>query len=318
LPKFTDPNVLVGLDSPDDAAVYRVREDLAIVQTVDYFTPVVDDPYTFGQIAAANSLSDIYTMGTQPLFALNVIGYPAKQLPMDYLVEILRGGADKAAEAGIAIIGGHTIEDKEPKYGLVVTGVIHPEHILTKSTAKPGDVLILTKPLGLGVITTGIKRGEVCAEDIQQAILTMATLNKAAAEVMLEVGVSACTDITGFGLLGHLREMAAGSGVSATIYSKSVPVLDAAWPLVEKGIIPGGSKKNLQFLQSYLENPENVSPETLLLLADAQTSGGLLMAVSEEKADQMVRALKGRKDVLASAVIGHVTAGPVGTIKIVP
>lgn len=250
LPKVDDPNILVGTNTADDAAVYRINDELAIVQTVDYFTPVVDDPFTFGMITAANSLSDIYAMGAKPLFALNIVGFPSKQLPLEVLAEILKGGATKAAEAGISIIGGHTIEDSEPKYGLVVTAVIEPQKVVTNAKAKPGDVLVLTKPLGIGIITTAIKRGVVAKETIDKVVEVMSTLNKAGAEVMVEVGVNACTDITGFGFLGHLHEMATGSGVGAKISLGKVPVLSEAWELVAQGVAPGGTYKNLEYLQN--------------------------------------------------------------------
>ncbi len=217
LPSCTDPNVLIGTKTADDAAVYRVSDTLAIVQTVDYFTPVVDDPYTFGQITAANSLSDIYAMGAAPLFALNIAGFPADTLPLDVLAKILQGGADKAAEAGISIIGGHTIKDAEPKYGMAVTGVIHPDKVISNAGARPGDRLILTKPLGIGIITTAMKQGKVSAATVAAVTEIMATLNKGAAEAMVTVDTHACTDVTGFGFLGHLSEMVRGSGVGAVI-----------------------------------------------------------------------------------------------------
>lgn len=309
----------MGLDTSDDAAVYRLTPELAIVQSVDYITPVVDDPYACGVVAAANSLSDIYAMGARPLFALNVVGFPTATLPLSVLGAILKGGADKVAEAGASIIGGHSIDDPEPKYGLVVTGVVHPEKILTNAGARVGDDLILTKPLGMGIITTGIKRQKVAAEIVDQAVTTMSTLNRYAAEMMEAVGgVHACTDVTGFGLLGHLREVAAGSGVGATISLGAVPVLPDAWRLIREGICPGGTRRNLQSLEGTVEWAPGMSEDARLVLSDAQTSGGLLMAVGKAKSAEMLRRLSETKGVLVAARIGEVTAGPAGTIRVVP
>lgn len=317
LPKIDDPNILVGTNTADDAAVYRISDDLAIVQTVDYFTPVVDDPYTFGLITAANSLSDIYAMGAKPLFALNIVGFPSKQLPLEVLAEILKGGATKAAEAGISIIGGHTIDDNEPKYGLVVTAVIEPEKVVTNAGAKPGDVLVLTKPLGIGIITTAIKRGIVSQETVDKAVEVMSTLNKAAAEAMVEVGVNACTDITGFGFLGHLHEMAKGSGVGAKIRLSQVPVLPEAWKLIAQGIAPGGTHRNLEYLLNDIVWDVSINKEAQLVLADAQTSGGLLIAVPPEKADRLLTALE-QAQVPAVAVVGEIVKDPACRIQVIP
>jgi selenide, water dikinase len=291
LPSITDPNVLIGTKTADDAAVYRLNDNLAIVQTVDYFTPVVDDPYTYGQITAANSLSDIYAMGAEPLFALNIVGFPVDSQPLDVLAKILQGGADKAAEAGISIIGGHSIKDAEPKYGLVVTAVIHPDKVISNAGARPGDRLILTKPLGIGIITTALKQGKTSAATTAEVINVMSTLNKSAARAMVTVGAHACTDVTGFGLLGHLSEMVAGSGVGARIHVERIPVIDEAWSLVRQGVVPGGSRKNLEFLRERLDVADGVGEDTLLLLADAQTSGGLLIALPAEKVDQLLEEL---------------------------
>ena len=297
----------MGTNTADDAAVYKVNESLAIVQTVDYFTPVVDDPYTFGAITAANSLSDIYAMGAQPLFALNVVGFPSKKLSLEVLAEILKGGAAKAVEAGINIIGGHTIEDQEPKYGLVVTAVIHPDEVVTNAGAKVGDYLVLTKPLGLGIITTAMKKGLVGQQTINEAISVMSTLNKKAAEVMVRVGAHACTDITGFGFLGHLHEMVKGSGAGANISLSKLPVIEEAWHLVQNqtGVVPGGTKKNLSFLRENLVVGSGITEEELLVLADAQTSGGLLMAVEESKLPLLLAGLK-EAGVQTSSVVGKV------------
>jgi selenide,water dikinase len=317
LPFSTDPNVLIGTKTSDDAAVYRINDTLAIVQTVDYFTPVVDDPYLFGQITAANSLSDIYAMGATPLFALNIAGFPADTLPLELLARILQGGAAKAAEAGISIIGGHTIRDAEPKYGMAVTAVIHPDKVISNAGARPGDRLILTKPLGIGIITTAMKKGLVSEETIAEAMEQMATLNKAAAEAMVEIGAHACTDVTGFGLLGHLSEMVRGSGVGALIRLHQVPVLAEAWSLVRQGIAPGGSHRNLDFLRERLDVADGIGEDALLLLADAQTSGGLLIALPQDAAPLLQNALAGR-GVPVFAEIGEIIAEPVGVIRIVP
>ena len=308
----------MGPETSDDAAVYRLTPELAIVQTVDYITPVVDDPYACGAVAAANSLSDIYAMGARPLFALNVVGFPIGTLPLSVLEAILKGGADKAAEAGAPIVGGHSIDDPEPKYGLVVTGIVHPEKVLTNAGARVGDDLILTKPLGMGIITTGIKRQMVAAETVDQAVATMSTLNRYAAEVMEAVGgVHACTDVTGFGLLGHLREVAAASGVGATISLEAVPVLPEAWRLVRAGVCPGGTHRNLKSLEGSVEWAPGMGEDVRLVLSDAQTSGGLLIAVGKAKSKEMLRRLSETKGVLAAARIGEVTAGPAGKIRVV-
>ncbi len=317
LPKIEDPNVLVGTNTADDAAVYRVRDDLAIVQTVDFFTPVVDDPYTFGLITAANSLSDIYAMGAMPLFALNIVGFPSKKLPMEVLAEILKGGAAKAAEAGVSIIGGHTIDDDEPKYGLVVTAIIDPQKVITNAGAKVGDILVLTKPLGSGIITTAIKRGLVSPANIDEVVKVMSTLNKAAAAAMVETGVNACTDITGFGFLGHLHEMVKGSGVGAQIMLNQVPVLPAAWDLIAQGVAPGGTHRNLEYLQGDLVWDDSITNESRLVLADAQTSGGLLISVTREKARQLIAALA-KAGVPVAAVVGEVINDPEFRIRITP
>ena len=273
LPLPVDPNALVGSNTADDAAVYRVSDELAIVQTVDFFTPIVDTPYEFGAISAANSLSDVYAMGARPIFALNVVGFPDQRLPLSVLKEILLGAQDKADEAGISILGGHTVEDTEPKFGLTVTGVVHPDRVIRNSTARPGDVLILTKPIGLGIITTALKSGLATEEDARQAVAVMASLNKNAAEAMVEMGVSACTDITGFGLLGHLHEMTSGSNVDATIWAEKVPVLPSAKNFASAGQIPGGSQNNLAHIADHVSFDEGISQISRLILADAQTSG---------------------------------------------
>jgi len=298
LDRVEDPDLLVGSSTCDDAAVYRLNDDTAIVQTVDYFTPVVDDPYTFGLIAAANALSDIYAMGAKPLLALNIIGFPTGVLPLEMMVAILRGGADKVREAGALLAGGHTIEDKEPKYGLTVTGLVHPDCIVTNAGARPGDVLILTKPLGIGIITTAIKGDMVDNSTSRDAIEQMATLNDRAARVMVESGANACTDVTGFGLLGHLYEMVAASGVGARIWLREIPVLEQARSLASMGIIPAGAYCNMHYLNERLKWENGIEDADKLILADPQTSGGLLMAVPRDRAEGAVKRL------LAAGVAG--------------
>ncbi len=305
LPPVTDPRVLVGLNTGDDCAVYQISDDVAIIETVDYFTPIVDDPYTYGRIAVANSLSDVYAMGARPLFALNVVGFPAHgELPLEILSEIMRGGGDKAREAGVEIIGGHTVDDKEPKYGLAVTGTVNPGGIVRNSTARAGDILFLTKPLGIGIITTGIKRGTSSQAAIDRAVEVMSKLNKGAAEAMVAVGVSACTDITGYGLLGHLGKMTRSSGVGARIHSRAVPVIQAARDMIDADLnaVPGGSRNNLAYALRFVNFDPGLSEAERLLLADAQTSGGLLISCPEEKADRLEEALRASGAITAARI----------------
>jgi selenide,water dikinase len=294
LTPIQDPKVLVGTSTRDDAAVYLLSDETALVQSVDVFTPVVDDPYLFGQVAAANALSDIYAMGARPILALSVIGFPVGKLPLSDMRHILQGGIDKAREAGIEVVGGHSLEDKEPKYGLCVTGVVHPDRILRNSTARAGDVLILTKPLGSGILTHAIKKGQASEEEVREVVEVMARLNRDASEVMVEGDASACTDVTGYGLLGHLVEMIQASGVSARIRATSVPVLGSVGSRVRDGVYPGGTRKNLEFYGRWVEWAQDVDEVDRLILADAQTSGGLLIAVTEEGAEDLNRGLKER------------------------
>jgi selenide,water dikinase len=305
------------MDPCDDAAVYRLTPDLALVQTVDYITPLVDDPYTFGQIAAANSLSDVYAMGGKPFLALNVVAFPTAALPMDVLTEILRGGVDKAQEADVRIVGGHSIDDREPKYGLAVAGLVHPDRILRNSTARAGDHLILTKALGMGIVSTAIKR-ELASEDlIARAVAVMVTLNKDAALAAIEIGAHACTDVTGFGLLGHLRGMTSASRVGAQVRVHRVPVLREVVELAAQDVVPGGTKRNLAFAQEVADFDAAVDPVQRLILADAQTSGGLLVAVAPERTEDLQRALHAN-GVPVCADIGVITDDSSGRIRVIP
>lgn len=300
-----DPNLLVGLDTSDDAGVYRVSDDLALIQTVDYFTPIVDDPYLFGQIAAANALSDVYAMGGQPKTVMNIVGFPIKKLGPDILADILKGAAEKVKEAGAIIVGGHSIDDQEPKFGMAVTGYVHPEKFYRNVGAKPGDALVLTKPIGVGILTTGIKRGVVTPLQEQNVIETMATLNKTAAEILEGFTVSAVTDVTGFGLLGHACEMAKGSNVSLTIFQQSIPLLDGTEELANKGIIPGGSKANYEWLKDDVTFDPSISETMQYILCDAITSGGLLISMPKDEAQAYVKKLNELSQVEAQ-VIGEV------------
>jgi selenide,water dikinase len=281
VPVPADPNVLVGATLADDAAVYQIAPDLALVATVDYITPVVDDPYTWGGIAAANALSDVYAMGARPIFALNVVNFPRDTLPLETLERVIQGGAAKVAEAGIPILGGHSVDDPEPKYGLVALGSVDPARVLCNVGAKPGDVLLLTKPLGMGMITTAIKRGLASPETIGRAVEVMSTLNRAASEAMVSTnGVHAATDVTGFGLLGHAGEMLGRGDVGLQIEADAVPVLAEAWDFVRQDVVPGGTRRNLAAVESMLDWSERLTDHHRLVLADAQTSGGLLIAAA--------------------------------------
>lgn len=281
------PELLVGHETSDDAGVYRLTDTIALIQTVDYFTPIVDDPYMFGQIAAANALSDVYAMGGEPKTVLNIVGYPVKKLGPDMLAEMLRGAGDKVKEAGAVTVGGHSIDDQEPKFGLSVTGVAHPDKIWKNVGAKPGDVLVITKPIGVGILTTGIKREAVTPEQEQAVTETMALLNKSAAEALMEFNPNAVTDVTGFGLLGHGSEIARGSNVSFEISLEKVPVLEGTYELAKNGIVPGGSKANHKWLENEIEY-DNLTLEEQLVLCDAITSGGLLVSLSPEEASAYV------------------------------
>jgi selenide,water dikinase len=315
LPKPADPNVLVGSATVDDAAVYRLDAERALVLTTDFFTPIVDDAYQFGAIAAANALSDVYAMGGKPLTALSIVGFPDELLESSVLSEILRGGAEKSAEAGIDIVGGHTIRADEPIYGLSVTGIVHPERVVTNAGARPGDLLVLTKPIGVGIVTTAAKNDADTERAIGEAVRLMSTLNHGACEAMIEVGVSAATDVTGFGLLGHLRNLLCASGTSASLWLDDVPILPAAGTYARRGLSPGGTRANHRFVAASVEYAPDVPLEDQLLLADAQTSGGLLIAVPEDRATALVAALS-RRNTLARAVVGRVERGAPGAIRV--
>jgi selenium donor protein len=302
---FIKDKTTIGFETSDDAAVYKLSDGNLLVQSVDFFTPIVDDPFTFGQIAASNAVSDIYAMGGKPIFALNVVGFPSDDLPNSVLTDILKGGASIANKAGFPILGGHTIKDKEPKYGMVVTGIVKPENLTKNDTAQPGDVLVLTKPLGSGILTTGIKNNLVDDETINTVSNVMKALNKSASDAMTEVGVNACTDVTGFGLLGHLLEMCKASRVTANLNLNNIPFLDGVSELAQKNVIPGGSKNNLKFVSKDVSFSKNISSFQQLMLADAQTSGGLLISVSKNKVNDLIHELKNR-DTLESAIIGEI------------
>ena len=304
LPEVSHPNLLVGIGTSDDAAVYKLDDETALVQTVDFFPPIVDDPFTFGEVAVANALSDVYAMGGRPLLALNIVGFPTT-LSKDTLARILQGGASKAQEAGVLIVGGHTVDDDEPKYGLAVTGLVRPGAQVTNAGAKAGDALVLTKPIGTGIITTAGKQQAVDHPVLDRAIEVMATLNGAAAEAMLKVGVNACSDVSGFGLAGHLREMAEGSGVGARVELEQVPVLDGVWELLDQGIAPGGTRRNLDSMEDAVAWEPSIVENEKLLLCDAQTSGGLLISVAQHKRDDLLSELRSR-GVETRAVIGSV------------
>jgi len=309
-----DPNLLTGFTGNSDAAVYRLTDELAVVQTVDYITPIVDDPEAFGAIAAANALSDIYAMGARPVLALNLVGFPIKTLPAGILEAILRGGEAKLAEAGVTLGGGHSIEDLEPKYGLAVTGVVHPGRVVTNAGAQTGDVLVLTKPLGTGIITTGIDRGLVDDATMERVTALMAQLNRAASEAMLAVGVHACTDVTGFGLLGHLHGMAVASGVGARVDAGRVPVLPEAWDLVRKGAIPDGSHNNARYLSRFVDWEPRIATDARAILCDAQTSGGLLMAVAPDRIAPLIARLA--QVGIEGSAIGEMLPGTAGQINV--
>jgi selenide,water dikinase len=314
LPIPKDPKVLVGLDTSDDAGVYQLNDEVALVQTVDFFTPIVDDPFTFGQVAVANALSDVYAMGGTPLTGMNLVAFPIKTLSPSILKEILLGGLSKMEEAGVALVGGHSIEDPEIKYGLAVTGLIHPKKILTNSGAKVGDKLVLTKPLGTGIIATALKGRMASEEAVQKITESMVTLNRTASEWMKKFGAHACTDITGFSFIGHTLEMAMASQVGMAIQSKAIPIFSEAMDYAKLGLIPAGTYSNRQFFSCKVEAHSNV-PELLLdILYDAQTSGGLLISLPSIEAEKLEDALK-KEGHLYSSIVGEVVEDHPGKIQ---
>ncbi len=315
MPVASDPRILVDAATRDDAAVFQMAPDRAIVATVDFFTPIVDDAYDFGRIAAANAFSDVYAMGATPLLALNLVGWPRDKVPLDLLGDVLRGGQDIAREAGAFVLGGHSVDDPEPKYGMVAIGEVHPARVVTNAGARPGDALVLTKPIGTGILTTALKRDLLTAADLAPAVMVMTTLNAGAARAMRAVDVHAATDVTGFGLLGHLHSLLTASGAAAEIRAASVPLLPRARELAERGAIPGGTRRNLESPAGAVEFAAGIDEATRLLLADAQTSGGLLIALPETQVPALRTALE-RERAPAAAAIGRVVAGPPGRIAV--
>ena len=317
MPTITDPRILVDASTRDDAAVYQLTPDRAIVATVDFFTPIVDDAYDFGRIAATNAFSDLYAMGATPLIALNLVGWPRDTLPYELLGDVLRGGADIAKEAGAFVVGGHSVDDPEPKYGMVAIGEVHPDRILTLARARAGDVLVLTKPIGTGVLSTALKRDLATAADLAPAVQSMTTLNAGGARAMRALGekVHAATDVTGFGLLGHLHNMMNASGTAAELDAATVPLLPRAMELAERGTIPGGTKRNREALNAHVKFGAEVPEPLRVLLFDAQTSGGLLISVEAGQADALVNALE-REGTPAAVRIGRVARGTPGSITV--
>jgi len=308
-----DPNLIVGIERAEDAGVYKLSDDLAIIQTLDFFTPIVDDPYTFGQVAAANAMSDVYAMGGRPLTAMNIVCFPVETMDMSVLREILAGGLDKLHEAGVTLVGGHSVEDRELKYGLSVTGVVHPQKVVLNTGAKVGDRLILTKPLGTGIINTALKGGVADEAAVAKSVKCMVALNKKAAELMVTVEVHACTDVTGFGLLGHACEMIEGTDVGMTVYPSDVPFFPEAKELAEMGMIPGGLHRNRDFRMTMVEFGESVPQFMSDILFDPQTSGGLLISVPGSEAESLLERMR-REGIEEAAIIGEVMAEPKGRI----
>ena len=305
LPRLPHPDLIVGTETSDDAGVFRLRPDLAVVNTVDFFTPIVDDPFVFGQIAAANALSDVYAMGADPVTALNIVGFPSATLDIEILGQILEGGADRAGEAGAVVIGGHTIIDRELKYGMAVTGVVHPERVIRNVGLRPGDALVLTKPLGTGIVTTALKRRLASRAGVRAAVTSMIALNKAASMAMRASSVHACSDVTGFGLLGHGVEMAMGSGVSIVFDARSLPLLPGALRLARAGCLTGGGQRNRAYLADKVVTASTVRPGYADIAFDPQTSGGLLIGIAGKRVGVLTRALRSR-GVAVAAVVGDV------------
>ena len=315
LPRLSDPRLVRGLDSPDDAGVYNLTDEVAIIQTIDFFTPIVDAPYTFGQIAAANALSDVYAMGGKPLTAMNVVCFPVKSMDITVLKDILRGGAEKILEAGALLVGGHSVEDEELKYGLSVTGTVHPQRLITNAGAKAGDKLILTKPLGTGIISTAVKAEMAEKETADMVARYMATLNKTASELMQEIGVNAATDVTGFGLLGHSIEMAENSGVGIRIVPDAVPVLPKTIEVARQGLCPAGLYRNREYYSGSVKIGDGVPDYISDIFSDPQTSGGLLISLPAAKAELLKNRLH-QAGITESTVIGEVTGEPKGTVTV--
>ena len=304
VPNLYDQNLLVGNATSDDASVYKISDDIAVVSTIDFFPPIVDDPFTFGEIAAANSLSDIYAMGANPITALNIVGFP-KDLDLNILAQILKGGAAKAKEANIAIAGGHTVVDEEPKYGLSVTGIITPGSQITNSNSQVGDSLILTKPIGTGIITTASKNNATEESILDSAVTAMKTLNRHASESMVKIGVNACTDVTGFGLLGHLKEMMDSSNKTAVINFNKIPILEGVFPLIKEGMIPGGTLNNLDAVSQNIIFDTLIENDKKILLADAQTSGGLIISLESSKVPELLTTIN-NNSFYEAVIIGNV------------
>jgi selenide,water dikinase len=316
LPPFHHPNLIVGTETSDDAGVFRLRDDLAIVNTVDFFTPIVDDPYTFGQIAAANALSDVYAMGGDPTTALNIVGFPRGRLDLEILTDIIRGGSERVRAAGAVVIGGHSIIDEELKYGLAVTGVIHPDRVIRNVGVRPGDVLVLTKPLGTGIITTGLKRRKASAASVKAAVASMVRLNDTASAVMRALPVHACSDVTGFGLLGHGFEMAIGSGVTMVLEARTLPFLPGARTLARQGCLTGGCRRNRDYLANKMSIDPKLPADLVEIALDPQTSGGLLIAVPEDRAEALVDALRAT-GIEAATRVGRATAAQDVSVRLV-
>lgn len=316
LPLISDPNLIVGMERAEDAGVFKLNDDLAIIQTLDFFTPIVDDPYTFGQVAAANALSDVYAMGGRPLTAMNIVCFPVKTMDVSILREILAGGLDKLHEARVVLVGGHSVEDPELKYGLSVTGIIHPQNVVLNTGARVGDSLILTKPLGTGIINTALKGGVADEVAVSKAVKCMVALNKKASELMMTVEVHSCTDVTGFGLIGHACEMIDGTDVGMMINSSAVPFFPEAKELAEKGLLPGGLHRNREFRINMVEIGREVPKFMLDILFDPQTSGGLLISVTRGVAESLLGKMhdEGIED---AEIIGEIVSEPKGRIVVV-
>lgn len=314
MPVSEDARILVDARHRDDAAVYRLTDDRAIVATADFFTPIVDDAATWGRIAAANALSDVYAMGGRPLFALNLVGWPREGLPFELLGEVLAGAAEVAARARCPVLGGHSIDDAEPKFGMAVIGEVHPDHLLVNAGARAGELLVLTKPIGTGILTTALKRERLTEAELGEAVRSMTTLNDTAGEAAVACGARCATDVTGFGLLGHLSEIAEASGLSAEVWADQVPLLARARELAAEGVVPGGTRRNLDALGAVAWDAD-VDATSRLLLADAQTSGGLLIAVAEPRHAELVSRLEGA-GALAAATVGVLREGDAGLIRV--